>query len=116
MIRSAIMIISALCFALSLPASAEAFTKEQWNRAYGRLKTRPLLRHDRIASCISTFDDTISPDMRKEIESMNTVPASEVIAHVCALFINAVADGRLTYEQYKDWTSDGTGNWIKRLQ
>jgi hypothetical protein len=110
------LIISAFCFALSLPASAEAFTKEQWEWRYGKLKARPLLRHDRITSCISGFEAAISEDVRKEIQSVNTVPASEVIAHVCALFINAVAEGRLTYEQYKEWTSDGTGNWIKRLQ
>lgn len=116
LIRSAILIISALCFALSLPASAEAFTKEQWNRRYGGLKARPLLRHDRITSCISEFEDAVSEDTRKEIESMNTVPASEVIAEVCARFINAIADGRLTYELYKEWTVDPTGDWIKHLQ
>lgn len=116
MIRSAILIISALCFALSLPASTEAFTKEQWNRSFGRLKTRPLLRHDRITACISNFDDPSLGNLRKEIESMNTVPASEVIANVCALLLNAVAEGRLTYEQYKEWTVKTPDDWIKRLQ
>lgn len=77
---------------------------------------RPLLRHDRITSCISEFEDAVSEDIRKEIESMNTVPASEVIADVCARFINAIADGRLTYELYKEWTVDPTGDWIKHLQ
>ena len=47
---------------------------------------------------------------------MNTVPASEVIAEVCARFINAIADGRLTYELYKEWTVDPTGAWIKHLE
>jgi hypothetical protein len=116
LIRSAILIISALCFALSLPASTEAFTKEQWNRSFGRLKTRPLLRHDRKTACISNFDDPSLGNLRKEIESMNTVPASEVIANVCALLINAVAEGRLTYEQYKEWTVETPDDWIKRLQ
>lgn len=116
LLRSATVIISTLCFVISLPIGAEALTKEQWNRAYGSLKARPLLRHDRITSCISGFEDTISEDERKEIESMNTVPASEVIAYVCARFISAIADGGLTYERYKEWTSDPTGAWIKHLQ
>ncbi len=116
MIRSAILIISGLCVALSLPASAEAFTKEQWEWRYGKLKARPLLRHDRITSCISGFDDASLEDMRKEIESMNKVPASEVIANLCALFINAIAEGRLTYEQYKEWTVNPPDDWYKRLQ
>lgn len=116
MARLATIIISTLCFVVSLPIGAEAFTKEQWNRTYGSLKARPLLRHDRITSCISGFEDTISEDVRKEIESMNTVPASEVIAYVCARFINAIADGRLTYERYKEWTADPSGAWIEHLR
>ncbi len=47
---------------------------------------------------------------------MNTVPASEAIANVCALLINAIAEGRLTYEQYKEWTVKTPDDWMKRLQ
>lgn len=114
--RSASLIISMFCFALSFPASAEAFTKEQWNWSFGRLKARPLLRHDRITACISDFDDLSLGTLRKEVESMNTVPASEAIANVCALLINAIAEGRLTYEQYKEWTVKTPDDWMKRLQ
>lgn len=116
MTRSATLIIGILCLVLSFPASGEAITKEQWNWRYGRLKARPLLRHDRITTCISDFSDEISDDVQKEIEAMNTAPVSEVIANVCTLLINAIANGKLTYEQYQEWKLNPTDELLNRLQ
>jgi hypothetical protein len=114
--RSAILIIAMFCFVLSFPASSKAITKEQWNWRYGSLKARPLLRHDRITTCISDITDEMSEDMEKEIEAMNTAPVSEVIANVCTLLINGIANGKLTYQQYQEWKINPTDSLLNRLQ
>jgi hypothetical protein len=114
--HSATLIIGMFCLVLSFPASGETITKEQWNWRYRGLKARPLLRHDRITTCISGMTDAVPEDVRKETEAMNTMSASEVIVNMCALFINAIADGRLTYEQYIQWRINPTDDLFKRLQ
>ncbi|MBP1858862.1 hypothetical protein J2Z75_002374 [Rhizobium herbae] len=116
MIRSALVIIGTLCLVVSSPASGEPITKEQWTARYKGLKERPLLRHEHISSCASEMAAEISEDVREEIEAMNTVSATEVIANVCALLMNAAVEGRLTYEQYREWLINPPDDIVERLQ
>lgn len=47
---------------------------------------------------------------------MDTASVSEVIANACTLLINAIADGKLTYEQYQEWKLNPTDDLLNRLQ
>ena len=116
LIRSATIIISILCFVVSSPANGESITKEEWTARYSHLKERPLSRHENIAACASEFTAGLSEDERKEIEAANTVSAREVAANMCALLVNAAVEGRLSYEQYREWLINPPGDIVERLK
>jgi len=116
LIRSPIIIVSALWFVVSSPANGEPITKEEWTAKYSHLKERPLSRHEYIAACASEFTAGLSEDERKEIEAANTVSAREVAANMCALLVNAAVEGRLSYEQYRQWLINPPDDMVERLR
>lgn len=99
---------SIILIVIGLSVAGCGTSRESYEVGQAQMRSSPAFRQGAMESCINDADRAPAEE-RNRFAARHKIPAREVSRTACRRIVNAIAQNRLTYEQYSEMFSSGDG-------
>lgn len=103
------MIRSAALIAIGLSLAGCGMSREGYEVGQARMRSSPAFRQGAMETCIGDADRAPAVE-RTRFAARHRIAPRDVSRTACRRLVNAIAQNRLTYEQYSEVFSSGDGS------
>lgn len=103
MIRSAALIV------IGLSVAGCGMSRESYEVGQAQMRSSPAFRQGAMETCINDADRAPAEE-RKRFAARHRIAPRDVSRTACRRLVNAIAQNRLTYEEYREVFSAGDGS------
>lgn len=103
MIRSITLIV------VALSVTGCGMSREEYEVGQAKMRSSPAFRQGAMETCIDDADRAPAQE-RKRFAARHRIPEREVSRIACRRIVNAIAQDRLTYEEYREVFSSESGS------